>query len=123
MSAGHAPRPVICTTCLVSRNKPVIGTFNALGKEDSVERDGEIEPFSILDNMPADIPEATPNSATVKSKLFRSLLTSAPISDSRVGVASFGADEPVRRAGSSAGPRAVFLYYFNRVVGLPPLPS
>jgi hypothetical protein len=81
----------------------VIGTFNAFANEDSVERDGEIEPFSILDNMPADIPEATPNSETVKSRLFRSFLTSAPISDSRVGDASFGADEPVRRRGSFAG--------------------
>ena len=58
---------VALLTCLAKQ--AVIGTFNALAKEDSVESDGEIEPFSILDNMPADMPEATPNSATVKSML------------------------------------------------------
>ena len=58
----------------------------------------EIEPFSIFESMPVEIPAAAPSSATVKSRSFRSLRTSIPIPDSSDLGISVGAREPVNNS-------------------------
>jgi hypothetical protein len=83
--------------------QPGDGTFKAFARADNVASDGEIDPFSILDIIPAEIPAAAPSSDTVRSKSFRRRRTSEPISDSSVGDTSFGASEPDRSSGSDRG--------------------
>src|SRR6516165_5354504 len=79
-----------------------MGTLSALARESRVTNDGEIDPFSILDSIPVEMPAATPSSATVRSRSLRSLRTSAPIADSSERVTLVGACEPVRRSNPDA---------------------
>ncbi len=44
----------------LSANSRLIGTLSALASASSVASDGEIEPFSIFDSMPAEMPAAAP---------------------------------------------------------------
>ncbi len=81
----------------VSANRRLIGTLSALASESSVASDGEIAPFSIFDNIPAEMPDDAASSAIVKSRDLRSRRTSEPIPASRLrGGSSLGASDPVR---------------------------
>src|SRR5882757_9486484 len=86
-----------------SANRLLIETLSAFARAPIVDSDGEIDPFSIFDSMPAEMPAAVPSSATVRSRPLRSRRTSVPISSSTLlARKSAGASEPVSK---SSAPR------------------
>ena len=65
------------------RNSAVTGTLSARDNACKVPSDGEVEPFSIFDSIPAEMPDDLASSAMVRPSFSRKARTSRPIDCSR----------------------------------------
>ena len=75
--------------------RAVIETLSARASASSVDSEGEIAPFSILESMPGDSPAISARSTAARSSLVRSARTCEPIAASSDTPSDVGAEDPV----------------------------